>query len=679
MVGSAILAAPALASAAPTPAPAGTDAPAPAASPATATGGTIADKPYMGWSSWSLQATNYPGLNPDGPGSWINEANILIQADALAAKLKKFGYEYVNIDAGWQDGADEFGRPAPSAKRFPHGIASVADHVHGLGLKLGIYTAVGIGADAYRGGATPIFGAPGCVTKDIVYPDLRTTNGWDSGYKIDYTSPCAQKYADSIAALFAKWGVDFIKMDGVGPGSFRGGANYDNTTDVAAWSKSVAKTGRPMQYVISWGLSHRQADVWKANTNGWRIDTDVECYCDTLVTWDQSVKQRWNDVVQWTGDAGPGHWNNLDAINVGVGKMDGLTDAERQSYATFWAIQSAPLFSGDDLTQLDAYGLSLLTNREVIAIDQAGRPAKPVNQRSQQQVWHSRNANGSYTVALFNLDNEPKTVTADWSDVGLSGPAMVRDVWKGADTGVATGSVSVALPAHGSKLFTITPRGAAVAAVPTGVRASNSSPTSVDLAWDAAAAVSGAGRLGYRVYSAGREVARTNGTTATLSGLKPSLGYSFTVKAVRDNGTKSGASSALAITTPAAGRVLHEAEAPTNVIAGSASVATCSGCSGGSKVGNLGVASTVTFTAITVPVAGDYLMAIAYVDGSSSRQAVVTVNGSPSFEVNFDGSNDNDWDHAQSQNVLVHLAAGSNSIQLGHPTGYVSDIDSITL
>ncbi|MDT9627886.1 hypothetical protein RTF48_24950, partial [Escherichia coli] len=84
-------------------------------------------------------------------------------------------------------------------------------------------------------------------------------------------------------------------------------------------------------------------------SNGWRVDTDVECYCDTLVTWNNSVKERWNDVVQWIPDAGPGHWNNLDSLDVGVGPMDGLTDVERQSYMTLWAIESAPLYTGDDL------------------------------------------------------------------------------------------------------------------------------------------------------------------------------------------------------------------------------------------------------------------------------------------------------------------------------------------
>lgn len=137
----------------------------------------VAAKPYMGWSSWSLQSTNYPGVNPDGPGSFISEKNILAQAHALATKLKPYGYEYINVDAGWQGGGDEYGRPIASPTRFPRGMKAVGDDIHKLGLKFGIYTVVGLGLDVYRDGNTPIYDAPGCFTRDIVYPDLRLKIG----------------------------------------------------------------------------------------------------------------------------------------------------------------------------------------------------------------------------------------------------------------------------------------------------------------------------------------------------------------------------------------------------------------------------------------------------------------------------------------------------------------------
>jgi hypothetical protein len=434
----------------------------------TAVAQGIAAHPYMGWSSWSLQATQYPGVNPNGNASFLNEANLLQQADALATKLKPYGYEYVNIDAGWSTSYDwsfhfdEYGREIAAPERFPHGMKYVADAIHAKGLKAGIYLAVGLAKPAYRDGATPIWNAPGCTTADIVYPDLRTTNGWDSSYKIDFSKPCAQKYIDSQAQLLADWGYDFLKVDGVGPGSFRSGDNYNNVPDVAAWQAAIAKTGRLIHFELSWSLDRNYAADWKRYSNGWRIDTDVECYCDTLVTWNNSVKVRWDEVPAWTPWAGPGGWNDLDSLNVGNGQMDGLTEDERQSYMTLWAISAAPLYAGDDLTKLDAYGLSLLTNREVIAVDQQGIPARPVTPTGTAQAWGMRNADNSYTIALFNMGSFPAQVTANWSSFGFGGKAAVRDLWQLKDLGTHDGNISATLPAHGSRLFKVTPKGGAV-------------------------------------------------------------------------------------------------------------------------------------------------------------------------------------------------------------------------
>ncbi|MGC4796268.1 alpha-galactosidase D [Micromonospora saelicesensis] len=424
----------------------------------------IAQRPFMGWTSWTMQSSKYPGLNPDGDYSYLTEANVLKQTDALATKLKPYGYEYVNIDAGWwRDNAwvprfDQYARQTPDPVRFPRGMQAVAEHIHGKGLKAGIYLPVGLEKEAYANGATPIFNAPGCTTANIVYPDLRTTNGWDSAYKLNFDNPCAQKYIDSQAQLFADWGYDFLKLDGVGPGSFKSGDNYDNVADVAAWQRAIATAGRPIHLELSWSLDINHAADWKRYSNGWRIDTDVECYCNTLVSWENSVDDRFDDAPAWSRKAGPGGWNDLDSLNVGNGEMDGLTRAERQSYATLWAISKSPLYTGDDITRLDDYGLSLLTNREVIAIDQnGGAPARPVTPAGDQQVWGAKNPDGSYTVALFNLGDAPASVTAHWASFGFTGNASVRDVWNRRDLGTQRNAITAALPAHGSRLFTVRP------------------------------------------------------------------------------------------------------------------------------------------------------------------------------------------------------------------------------
>jgi hypothetical protein len=656
--------------------------------PATASGAAAqtidpsqgaAAKPYMGWSSWSLESTNYPGVNTTGPASWLTEQHVLQQEQVVASTLKPHGYNYINIDAGWALGFDQYARPTVNTTKFPDGIAFVADKVHSDGLKLGIYMPVGLDLLAYNGGNTPIYGTTDCFTRDLVYPDLRTTNGWDSAYKMNFDNPCSQAYLNSIASMFAGWGVDYLKLDGVGPGSFRGGANYDNTRDVAAWSKALAATGRPIQFTISWALSPLRSDVWTAYTNGWRIDTDVECYCNTIVTWNSSVKGRWNDVIPFIDDAGPGHWNNLDSLDVGVGSMDGITDAERQSYMTLWAIEAAPLYAGDDLTKLDAYGKSLLTNDEVIAVDQAGRPARPVSQLTQQQTWFASNPDGSVTVGQFNLADSQATVTTTLSDIGLSGTADVRDLWQHRSLGNVGATFSSVLPAHGSRLLTFTPRtGTGTPATPTRLHATGDTSSSVALAWDASSNATSGTR--YDVWVDNRKVTTVASTTATVSGLQAASQHTFRVAAIANNGGKSSLSSAVTLTTPAAdGPTSYEAEASTNRLTGSASIAGCSPCSGGAKVGNLGGGSYLTFTTVTVPKAGTYLMTMSYVDGDSSRQAIITANGGVPVFLNLVGTNNNDWDTPQTKVFPIALQAGTNSIQIGNPSDYVSDIDKIVV
>ncbi|WP_207915430.1 hypothetical protein [Micromonospora sp. 15K316] len=482
----------------------------------------VAARPYMGWTSWSMQSSKYPGLNPDGDYSYLTEANVLKQADALARKLKPYGYEYVNIDAGWwRDFAwkprfDEYARQAPEPARFPRGMKAVADDLRAKGLKAGIYLPVGLEKEAYADGAAPIWNAPGCTTADIVYPDLRTTNGWDSAYKLNFEDACAQKYIDSQAQMFADWGYDFLKLDGVGPGSFKSGDNYDNVADVAAWQRAIAATGRPIHLELSWSLDIGHAADWKRYSNGWRIDTDVECYCNTLVTWENSVDDRFDDAPAWSRWGGPGGWNDLDSLNVGNGAMDGLTNAERQTYMTLWAISKSPLYTGDDLTRLDEYGLSLLTNREVIAVDQnGGPPARPVTPAGDQQVWGTRNPDGSWTVALFNLADAPAAVTAHWASLGFTGKAAVRDLWNRKDLGRYQDKITATLPAHGSRLFTLRPGGAEL--VTTSYEAEATTNTlSGNASVAGCAACSGGQKVG-NLYLGGK--VQINGVTVRKAGI----------------------------------------------------------------------------------------------------------------------------------------------------------------
>lgn len=404
-------------------------------------------KPYMGWSSYSMQVyTNN--------GGWITAAQLKAQSDAMHTKLQSHGYNYINVDAGWNSGIDGYGRPVPSSTLFPNGITDVINYVHANGQKFGLYMIPGLSKDAYNANL-PIYGAPGCSMQQIAVQPLTTADYWNIDYKINFANPCAQSYINSVADLIASWGVDFVKFDSVTPGSGHNDTSIDARGDVAAWSQALSSHNIWLE--LSWALDHDYVDTWKQYANGWRVDWDVECYCTNtaLTTW-ANIARLFPDAALWWRDAGPGGWNDFDSLDVGNGAMDGLTQDERQTAMSLWAMSSAQLYTGNDLTNLDAFGLSLLTNDEVIAVNQAGRPAHPVSTATNQQVWYANNGDGSYTVGLFNLDSTAATVTVNWSDIGLNGAASVRDLWSHTDLGTYnSGFSSVNLPSHASRLLKV--------------------------------------------------------------------------------------------------------------------------------------------------------------------------------------------------------------------------------
>ncbi|WP_204078210.1 X2-like carbohydrate binding domain-containing protein [Planotetraspora phitsanulokensis] len=425
--------------------------------PLASTADPWATRPYMGWSSYSMQVYS-------GNGKWITGDQLIKQSDAMHAKLQKYGYDYINVDAGWNDGVDANGRPKPSATLYPQGLQKVIDHIHANGQKFGVYMIPGISPDVYNANL-PIAGAPGCTTHDVAAQPLRPSDYWKIGYRIDFSNPCSQKYIDSIVDLLAQWGVDFVKFDSVTPGSGVSDLSLDARDDVAAWSKALK--AHKIWFELSWALDPNYADYWRSMANGWRIQWDVECYCahDALTNWD-NIARLFPTEATWWRNGGNGGWNDLDSLDVGNGTMDGLTRDERQTAMTLWATSAAPLYTGNDLTDLDSYGLSLLTNPEVIAVDQAGTPARPVSTATQQQVWYALNSDGSYTVALFNLGRTEKDITANWTDIGLTGTATVRDLWARKNLGrFRTGFTASDVPIHGVRLLKVTPQSGAEVAV----------------------------------------------------------------------------------------------------------------------------------------------------------------------------------------------------------------------
>jgi len=376
----------------------------------------------MGWSSWS-STWNDNDVK-------FNEGYVKAQADVMAAKLKSSGYVYVNLDAGWDKGFDAHGRPQTNAAKFP-GIAALAAYVHGKGLKLGIYLQPGIDTEAWK--------ANGTVEGTTIHlRDIADTSQQGSttghAYRIDFSRPGAREYVQSWAHLLASWGVDYIKMDFVGPGG--GNVKADTREELQRWHEAIQKTGRPIWLEISNSLDIANIDTWRAASNGWRIDGDIEAYDKNgnLTRWSK-VRARCDDVPAWVKFAGPGGWNDLDSLEIGQGDRVGLTPDERRTAMTLWAISCSPLILGPDLTKLEAGDLALLTNPEVLAVDQAGHPAAPLSQKKALQVWWARNPDDSLTVALFNLGDAAATTAVTWSDLDprFSGAVALRDLWQRRD------------------------------------------------------------------------------------------------------------------------------------------------------------------------------------------------------------------------------------------------------
>src|ERR1035437_8863274 len=385
----------------------------------------VAQTPYLGWSSWSQQTIS---------SNFLTQAKVAAQSDALLASgLQSHGFNYINMDSGWHGGFDANGRPLPNLTTFPDIVALVA-HIHENGQKAGIYWIPGVEQPAVAANS-PILGTIYHI-KDILAVPYTAGNAFGAAgtspyhYKIDFTKPGAQEYVNSVVDLFASWGIDSIKLDGVTPGSYSDNLSIDNRADVAAWSQAIAQSGRPMWLTISWALDEDYLNTWQMSANARRIEGDVDCEgnCATITDW-AMVSQRFYDLVGWENASGPAvGWNDLDSLEVGNTSTNGLSPEEQQTAMTLWAMANAPMYLGGDLTALDSTGMQLLTNDEVIAVDQSGDPARQVL-GGVSPVWVADLGGGRYYVALFNLHAFPSPVAIQWSTLGFINASAVRDVW----------------------------------------------------------------------------------------------------------------------------------------------------------------------------------------------------------------------------------------------------------
>jgi hypothetical protein len=415
-----------------------------------------AARPAMGWSTWSFIRHN------------PTEANVEATAQAMHdSGLQAHGFQYVNVDdfyyvcPGRQGpDVDQFGRWVVDTAKFPHGMRAVGDFIHGLGLKFGLYVTPGISAQAVSQN-TPIEGTSAHAA-DIATTASEKNYNCKGMVGIDYGKPGAQEFINSWARLLASYGVDYLKIDGVGS---------SDVADIQAWSRALRLSGRSVHLELSNNLDVRNGAVWRQLSAGWRISGDIECYkCEPpgssvpLTTW-TNVASRLGQAPQWTRYGGSGHYNDLDSLEIGNGADDGLTVDQRQSHLSLWAISAAPLILGTDLTRLDPVDLAMLTNDEVLGVDQAGVPGAPLTYNASTQVWRARESDGSYAVALFNNTAVSAPVQVTWSNLGFQGPARVRDLWSHQDLGVMPGGFSDTLGSDASRLLRVTPLTHAVTVV----------------------------------------------------------------------------------------------------------------------------------------------------------------------------------------------------------------------
>ncbi|KAL4186054.1 hypothetical protein AMTRI_Chr09g31860 [Amborella trichopoda] len=354
--------------------------------------------PPMGWNSWNHFHCN------------INEKLIRDTADALVyTGLATLGYTYVNLDDCWgQQDRDSRGNLVPKASTFPSGIKALADYVHGKGLKLGIYS--------------------------------------DAGKQTcSQTMPGSLGYEDQDAKTFASWGIDYLKYDNCN------NDGVDPRERYPKMSKALLNSGRSIFFSLcEWG-DQNPATWAPAIGNSWRTTGDIKDEWSSMTNTADS-----NDA--WAKYAGPGAWNDPDMLEVGNG---GMTTEEYRSHFSIWALVKAPLLIGCDVGSASKETLEILSNKEVIAVnqDKLGVQGKKVKKEGDQEVWAGPLSGGRVAMILWNRGSYQTSITAKWEDVGLKSTATVdaRDLWAHSTMSSIKGQLTATVDSHACKMYVLTP------------------------------------------------------------------------------------------------------------------------------------------------------------------------------------------------------------------------------
>jgi alpha-galactosidase len=434
----------------------------------------LALTPPLGWNSY------------DSFGGAVNESEFRDNARYVADHLAHYGWKYVVVDYYWyfaesgvEHGAsnedkiptslDEYGRLLPDPERFPSsaggaGFKPLADYVHSLGLKFGIHIMRGIPRQAAERNLA-IFGAGahGAHARDVA--DMRNACPWSKAmYGVDVTSTAhgaaGQAYYDSIAQLYAAWGVDFIKADDMSRGNKPPLEDYHGP-EVEALRKAMNKTGRPMVLSLSPGATPLDAAASVSKwSQMWRISDDM---------WDnwKEVCAQFARARDWARYSGPNHWPDADMLPLGLLRVTGFDEPQRQSrlthdeqvtLMTLWSISRSPLMMGGDLRSLDPWTASLLENPELLAVDQKSSGNRQVFEPNSQVAWEADAPGGQAKyVALFNTGEGPREMSISWAELGFSGKYNVRDLWHKHDLGAFQGRFANTVSPHGAALYKMSP------------------------------------------------------------------------------------------------------------------------------------------------------------------------------------------------------------------------------
>src|SRR5437899_3875000 len=350
----------------------------------------LAKTPPMGWNSWNKFAGR------------VDDAAVRAMADAMASNgMKEAGYQYINIDDTWEAGRDAQGNITTNTK-FPD-MKALADYVHAKGLKIGIYSS----------------------------PGPNTCAGYEGSYG----------HEEQDARTYAAWGIDYLKYDWCGARNLY--TDQEMQAGYQELGEALLKSGRPILYSL---CQYGREDAWKwgpdVGGNAWRTTGDMRD------TWDSMTKIGFSqdELAAW---AAPGHWNDPDMLEIGNG---GMTDDEYRTHMSLWSILAAPLLAGHDLRNMTPTILEILTNREVIAVnqDKDGKQGRRIAKSGDQEVWAKPLFDGGLAIGLFNRADAPAKITVKWSDLGLkSAPVRIRDLWTHSDLKLDGLEYSSTVPVHG--------------------------------------------------------------------------------------------------------------------------------------------------------------------------------------------------------------------------------------